>query len=500
MMPLPRWFALALLAALLALSVRVEAARQAVALFPPEVLPEAGDNVLLPAVPILEKALKEKLAERFDVRSASLPDSGTTEERRRAKARSIGATHTLTGTVSRIGKGVTLDLTLAPVEDSGKGRTVVVSGVLTDPNAASAQDHALFRQLGTDAARKMIELFFGPGRQAAAEGGNAVPDLAGTINRSAPLPGEVMSVAMSDLDRDGKPEIAAAYPSEIAIYRLEGDDLREEARIPDAGPGLFHVDAKDIDRDGLAEIVAVRFVGRKAVSDIYRFDGKGYRRIAAYLPYFLRTADLGPEGIVLLGQETDPVKIYKGPIFRMSLEPSGSVGIKDAERPLPLPEGTFLHAFTPILRGKEVRYAVLSSRDRLVYLDSTGKEIWEGLDAFTGTEIVLSGTNEKIHFPGRMLAADLNRDGNDEIVVMNVLVAAGVFFENLRVATQAELVCFTQAGDSLQLAWRSAHTDTSAQDLMLERDKSANPRFGLASRDRGKILGGATQWRMLWMK
>ncbi|MBE0568191.1 MAG: VCBS repeat-containing protein [Deltaproteobacteria bacterium] len=495
-----RGVTLLLLAVLLFLSSPVDAARQIVALFPPEVLPVAGDNVLLPAVPILEKALKEKLEERFDVRSASSASSVTTEESRRSKARSIGASYSLTGTLSRIGKGVTLDVTLAPVEDSGKGRTVVVSGILEEASPFSVRYSDLFRGLGTDAARRVNELFFGPGQQAAAPGVGVLPKLEGTIRRSAPLPGEVVSVAMSDLDRDGKVEIAAAYPSGIAIYRLEGDDLREEARIPDAGPGLFYVDARDIDRDGVAEIVAGRFMGRKAVSDIWRFDGKGYRRIAADLPYLLRTADLGPEGIVLLGQEADPLRIYRGPVFRMRIEPSGSVGISDRERPLPLPDGTFIHGFTPLRRMNEIRYAVLSARDRLVYLDSTGKEIWEGLDTFTGTEIPLGGNNEKIRFPGRMVAVDLNRDGNDELVVMNVLVAAGVFFENLRVATQAELVCFSQAGESLQLAWRSPHTGTSAQDLLLDRDRYDNPRFGMASRDRSKILGGAMQWRILWMK
>jgi hypothetical protein len=495
-----RGFTLAFLAALLILSTRVDAARQVVALFPPELNPAAADNVLLPALPILEKALQEKLKERFDVRSASSPVSVTTEERMRSKARSIGASYILTGTLSRIGKGVTLDVTLAPVEDSGKGRTVVVSGVLEDASPVSSRYSGLFRWMGTDAALRVNELFFGSGQQAAAAGMGRIPTLEGMINRSAPLPGEVVSVAKSDLNRDGKVEIVAAYASELAIYRLEGDDLREDARIPEAGPGLFHVDAADIDRDGMAEIMAGRFIGRKAVSDIWRFDGKGYRRIAADLPYFLRTVDLGPEGIVLLGQETDSRKIYRGPVFRMSFDASGSVGIRDRERPLPLPDGTFIHGFIPLRRKDGVRFAVLSARDRLVYLDSSGKEIWEGLDAFNGTEIPLSGINENIRFPGRMVAVDLNRDGNDELVVMNILEIAGVFFEKLRIPTQAELVCFTQAGDSMQLAWRSPQTGTSAQDLLLDRDRYGIPRFGLASRDRGKILGGAAEWRILWMK
>ena len=503
MKALARGILLAFLTALLVFAGRVDASRQVVALFPPEIDPAAEDNVLLPSVPILEKAMKEQLEKRFDVRPVVFGVPETTEERKRAKARSIGASYTVTGHVSRIGKGVTLDVTLAPVEDSGKGRTVVVSGILDNVSPSSAQYPAVFQQLGFDAARQVNELFFGAGPKKPAEGSSVVPNLAGTINRSASLPGEVVSVAMSDLDRDGKMEVAAAYASEIAIYSLEGNDLKEEARISDTGTGLFHIDARDIDRDGVAEIVAVRFMGRKAVSDIWRYDGGIYRRISSDLPYLLRIVDLGPEGIVLVGQESDPDRVYRGPIVRMTLRPTGSVEVKGPEQAaLPLPEGTFIYGFIPLRRmmGKEIRYAVLSSRDRLVYLDSAGKELWEGLDAFTGTEALQGVTGEKVRLPARMASLDLSRDGNDEVVVMNILVSAGTFFEGLRVATQTELVCFSQEGDALQLAWRSPQTDSSAQDLLSDASRPDFPRIGVASMDRGKILGGAAQWRVLWMK
>ena len=87
-------------------------------------------------------------------------------------------------------------------------------------------------------------------------------------------------------------EIVAAYPDAIVVYRVEGDDLREKTRIPNAGPGLIHVDAADVTRNGVADIIAVRYAAGAAISDIWQFDGKEYRKISSDLPYFLRTADL----------------------------------------------------------------------------------------------------------------------------------------------------------------------------------------------------------------
>ncbi|TFH31823.1 MAG: VCBS repeat-containing protein [Deltaproteobacteria bacterium] len=496
----PRTTALLLLSVLLCLSAPALAARQTLALFPPEIIPPGTDNALRPAVPVLEQTLKEKLADRFDVRTAGEGTAPPTDETRRRRARTLGASYVFTGHLSRIGKAVTLDVTIAPVEEPAKGRTVVVSGALENPSALTPRDLSEFRRLATEAALKAKRLFFGDERLGEGASAKSVPKPSGTISRSASLPGDIVSTALSDTDLDGKSELVAAYPETIAVYRVEGDELREKARIPNAGPGLFHVDVADITRNGVADIVAVRYTDGIARSDIRQFDGKEYRKISSDLPYFLRTADLGPEGIVLLGQASDPATVFKGPIFRVAVDRDGKTVAKDRDRPLPLPEGTFLYGFTSLRKGKGVRYAALTDRNRIRYLDETGKELWVGLDAVSGTEIVLLGTDRRVQIPGRMAAADLDGDGTDELLVLNDLVAAGTYFENLRVFVEAEILCFAQGDDGLQLAWRSPMLDASARDLFADRTVPARIRFAVASRDRAKLLGATGQWRILWVK
>jgi len=476
------------------------AARQTLALFPPEIVSVATDNALRSAVPILGETLKEKLADRFDVRPAGAGTAPATHDTRRRKARTLGAAYVFTGNLSRIGKTVTLDVTIAPVEEPGNGRTVVVSGAIENPSAPTPRDLALFRRLGTEAALKAKYIFFGDERVGEGASAKSIPRISGTITRSAPLPGEMVSTSLSDTDLDGKMEFVAATSDAIVIYRVEGDELREKARISGAGPGLFHVDVADVNRNGVADIVAVRYLDGKALSDIWQFDGKEYRKISAGLPYFLRTADLGPEGIVLLGQASDPTTVFKGPIFRVTVGRDGKTEVKDRERPLPLPVGTFLYGFTSLRKGKGVRYAVLGDRNRIHYLDEAGKELWVGLDAVTGTEITLDGNDRRVQIPGRMAAIDLNRDGTDELIVLNDLVAAGTYFENVRVFSQAEILCFAQTDTGLQLAWRSPQLDASARDLLADRSAPAAIRYAVASRDRSKLLGATPQWRVLWVR
>jgi hypothetical protein len=500
MTPRTRTTAFLLLAALLCLAAPALAARQTLALFPPQIIPAGTDNALRPAVPVLEQTLKETLADRFDVRPAGEGIIAATDDTRRSKARTLGASYVFTGNLSRIGKAVTLDVTIAPAEEPGKGRTVVVSGALENPSELTPRDLALFRRLGTEAALNTKSIFFGDELVGEGASAKSTHKLSGTITRSAPLPGDMVSTALSDTDLDGKMEFVAATPDAIAVYRVEKDELREKDRIPNAGPGLFHVDAADVTRNGVADIIAVRYAGGKALSDIRQFDGKEYRKISSDLPYFLRATDLGPEGIVLLGQASDPVTIFKGPVFRIAVRRDGKTEVKGSDRPLPLPEGTFLYGFTTLRKRKGVRYAVLTDRSRILYLDETGKELWAGLDAVTGTEITLEGTNRKLQVPGRMTAVDLNGDGTDELVVLNDLVAAGTYFEGLRVFDQAEILCFAQGEAGLQLAWRSPELDASARDLLADRSVPAKIRFAVASRDRAKLLGATAQWRVLWVK
>ncbi len=501
MTPRPRTTALLLLAVLLCLAAPpARAARQTLAFFPPEIAPAGTDNALRPALPLLEQALKERLADRFDVRTSGEGTAPTTGDARRHRARTLGASYVFTGHLSRIGKSVTLDVTIAPVEEPGNGRTVVVSGPLENPSALTPHDLDFFRRLGTEAALKTDYIFFGDERVGEGASAKRIPRPSGTISRSAALPGELVSTALSDVDLDGKMELVAAYRDSIAIYRVEGDELREKARIAKEGPGLFHVDAADVTRNGVADIIAVRYKDGKALSDIWQFDGKEYRKISSGLPYFLRTADLGPEGIVLLGQASDPATVFKGPVFRVAIDRNGKTQVKDRDRPLPLPEGTFLYGFTSLRKGKGVRYAVLTDRNRIRYLDETGNELWVGLDAVTGTEITLEGTDRRLQIPGRMAAVDLNRDGTDELVVLNDLVAAGTYFENLRVFAHAEILCFAQGEAGLQLAWRSSELDASACDLLADRSVPTKIRFAVASRDRAKLLDPAGQWRVFWVK
>ncbi len=492
-----------------------QAANQVVALFNPEIVDGSAssarvgdrlDNVAL--AERLGQELMNRLQDRFDIRIAG-PDAGKgSGDFRKRRARALGATYALWGTLTRIGRSVTLDLTLAPIEEPGKGKTVVATGTDADTAAPGTRDLPfVYRRLAIEGSAKLKLAFFGD--EAIGEGAarRKIPKLAGTIVRSRSIPGDVISVATTDTDRNGKEEVVAGYGDSVGIHAVEGDDLAEKVRIPYPGGGIVRVDAADLNRNGIAEIVVVRFLSGKAVSDIWEFDGKQYGRIASGLPYFLRTIDLGTEGIVLVAQESDPATVYRGPVFRFVPPRSGGSEEKERGNPLPLPAGTWIYSFVPLKAGGKTRYAVLGDGGRLSLLDGKGARLWAGTDGVSGTDLALDAPlagaagPRNLSMPNRLFAVDLDGDGYDEIIALNNLVVPGGFFENIRVYSNSEALCFAQEGDTLALAWRTPQFDGAARDSFVASRKGRGPfRIGVATRDKGKILGSIGEWRILWIR
>ncbi len=509
-----------LLAVLLALALSQEAApvlaaSQPVALFTPEIVEGSASGARDGNVPDsgtlasrLEQALKDRLQDRFDIRLAGAGAGRGDGDARKRRARALGATYTLTSVLTRIGRTVTLDLTLAPVEAPGGGETVVVTGADTGaPPAQPTELPFVYRRLAIEGCAKLKLAFFGDEVVGEGAGRRKVPKIAGTVERSGSVPGDVVSVAVGDTDREGKDEIVAGYGDSIAVYGVERNDLAEKARIPYPGGGIVRVDAADLNRNGTSDIIVVRYLSGKAVSDIWEFDGKEYRKIASDLPYFLRVLDLGAEGIVLAGQEPDPGSIFRGPIFRIAVDPARIAAGKERGAPLPVPAGTWIYAFTPLRFGGKTRFAVLTDEGRLSLLDDRGERLSETAERISRTDLVVEAPlasargMTRIAVPNRLFAVDLDGDRNDEIVVLNNLVVPGGFFENIRVYSDSEVLCFAQDVDRLELAWRTPQLDGASRDSFIPTRKPGGPlRIGVATRDRGKILGRFGEWRILWLK
>ncbi len=495
------------------------AAKQTVAFFPLRV---QGEGIPPGRSVLLEQALAEKLKDRLDIRGAGEEVPADAREIRR-RARVLGASYALTGTIARIGTVLTLDLTLGPAEGESPGWTVVATaeereespaaGVAGEGAAGSPALPLSYRRLVLESTAKLKLRFFGDGTAGEAGNRRTYPRLTGAVVRSLSLPGQPVSAAKGDTDLDGAAELVVAFPDSIGVYRIEGNDPVEKARLREAVPGLVHVDVADVTRNGVADLVASRYVSGRASSDVWEYDGKEFRKVASDLPLFLRVADLGAEGIALLGQESDPVTIFRGPVFRVALNRYGLGERSERENSLPLPNGTWIYSFAPLRRDGAVRFVTFGDGKRVVLRDPSGGKVWESPETILFPEVFVEAPGipetptgggspgRRMRKPPRILPVDLDGDGSDEFLLVNALTEAGGFFENVRQVTGLEVVCYAQAQDRMELVWRTGQTDgTPLDSIALADPRKGLPELSLVSRDRGKILGAFGEWYLLWLR
>lgn len=490
-------------AALVAWAPCAGAGQRVVALFPPENLAGPSGE---PLVPGIAKALAEKLSDRFDVRRAA---DGSGPAARRARARSLGASYVVTGTLSRVGRTVTLDLTIAPVENQSAGRTVVVNAVDDGGRGEGGADlPAVYRRLVLEAAARLKYGFFGDDSVGEGPSKRRIPRFGEAVSWSRPMAGDLVSAAAGDVDGDGTVEVLAATPDAVIVYRVSGEELVERTRVPFEGAGLIHVEAADIDRDGKCEIVAVTYRAGRARTDVLRCDGSTIRFLARDVPFFVRVLESGPAGVVLGGQESSPATVFAGPVFRCEWERRGDgIDIRKGT-PFALPPDVNLFGVVPLKGFGDSVFAALGVRGTIRLVDRRGAVAWEGVDAVGPSETFLEaplaggiGESARVFLPGRLLAADLDGDGVDEIVALNNLAAAGAFFDGIRVFSDSEALCFTRDGDGLRLAWRSGLLGAAARDAFLESGGAGPPRgIAVASRDRGKVFARLGEWRLVRLR
>jgi hypothetical protein len=478
------------------------ASRQSAALVP---LAISGDNDASLRNGTLDRAIVDKLSDRFDIRILS-QDGKSDPGALTNKARSLGTPYLFEGSLVRIGRSVSIELRIVQSEPGAIGKTVVASA-LDDAEGQAPPSGGLppiYRRLITEATANLKLRFFGDDR---AGGKGRIPGFSGNLTRSAAFPGNPVSARLADSDRDGKRELIVAFPSEIAIFRIDGDELVEKYRIKDAGTGIFRVETADLDHNGFAEIIAVRFAGGQAISDIWAFDGKDYRKKVAGIPWLLSPVALDKGGSNILGQESDPVTFFKGDIFRLAFDRYGEGEIPDKGGALPLPPGTGLYSVGALNSGQAKQIVVFGKGGSISLYQPEGKALGAASESIRGTDFTPAAVSADslregpINIPPRFMAVDLNDDGIEELVALNNLVTPGVFFENVKVQSGAELVAFVQDAGTLRLAWRTPQIGFGVTDAFLvDAEKGPARRIGLLVREKGKLLENLSEWRIVWMR
>jgi hypothetical protein len=322
---------------------------------------------------------------------------------------------------------------------------------------------------------------------------------------SPELPFIARYFVVGDFDGDGNLEYAFLDAARLHIYRLEPTGWREvwtettsaaniSSEDPAAGLQYINLNAADMDGDGRPELFITAMLNGKVSSYVVKFQDGTFRRIAD-IPGFLRVVNYPGRGVMLIGQDYDPVKFFSGRPKQYTW--SGGKYVPGPE--LSLPKGLTLYGFTFADFGELNPLLVAYDDEDRVIVYSKDTSLWKSEEKYTvvnayvykpvtGITAALSKPaaeestkNRRVRIEGRILALDINSDGRDEI-----LLPKNIGESFLSYYSGADLYGLRWTGTRLDEAWGIKDLPGPILDFqVIRKDQTAAQIIALV-----KIKGG----------
>ncbi len=416
-----------------------------------------------------------------------------------AKARQIGkdlsANVVVYGSITKLGKSVSVDARVVKVDQPGPALTAYVhakdlDAVIPQINSFAQRINAeMFKRPDAIAAQKAAAA---PAKSASVGGSGGMENLPANISplnplflkqlsgvesdrywRSPRMKGVIQSITVADIDNDGKNELLVLFKDRLRFYRLTGDAFRlmYEFKNGPNGEYLF-VDAADIDGDGRPEIYVTNRQFESVLSFVLEWTDQGGARIKEKgVPYYFRVQKnpLG-KGHWLMGQQSAVDSPFWGPVYKMHYK-GGKVA---TERELNLPKTAWLYNFVladlndsgrlfTVLIGPTMHMRVYNDRNQQMWISG---ETYNASSKFLkymepqGTDYDASWW----YLLSRLYLTDMNKDGRHEILCLQVKGRMGMVMDHTRMIYQGTIYGMSWNGLSMVEDWRTPRISGDVTD------------------------------------
>jgi len=292
--------------------------------------------------------------------------------------------------------------------------------------------------------------------------------------RSSYINENLVGLTVADIDRDGRNEVVYASEKNVWVTRFEGATLAQLAKysIP-ASQRIVSVDVFDVDGDGNLEIIcSAQNENNAPISFILKFDGSTLTPLAQRLPWYLRVIG-SDNGRFLAGQKAaaNGIQVYSGSVQRVSFSGSGI----NSQGGVGLPQHINLFNFVQGRLGSGgMMTAAIRFPSEHIFLYENKNRAWESREEYGGTMTYLapqnyreSGDRRREFLPARLLIADIDGDGQNELIAAKNDRGGVPFMSNQRAFTSGVIQVFKYQNLSLTPIFRTRTLPGAVVDFQL---------------------------------
>ncbi len=300
--------------------------------------------------------------------------------------------------------------------------------------------------------------------------------------KSLEVPLELVSMAVGDINRDGREEILVLSENEIQLFDLteEGIELLAQKKLP-ADKRNHAINIADINGDGSTEVYISATKNLDVSSMILTWQKEsGFVLVADDIPWYLRPVKMPDGQWSLLGQKRGNEKIVfvQPGIFELQL--SDDFVVKELKK-IALPQEINLFDFTYAdLDGDGYsELAVIDKFEKMRVYSSSNELLWVSKRSFGGSSIYLGPSQgdavndsepwgltvneesdrEPIFVPNRLIVKDFDQDGSAELIVNENEATYFNFFAKIRIYASSMVVGMRWNGEAMQEVWRTGKYD-----------------------------------------
>jgi hypothetical protein len=433
----------------------------------------------------------------------------TSRERAENLARGLDADFAVFGSVTSLGTGYSLDLSILDLTKEIPDVTTISEAVDEDRLIPKLDDVVYdFRAViaGVDIRKQaapaapLEEAPAGMGLFAKPAQTSQYFKPSGRQNLSM----GIMALDSGDLNGDGSTELVVLGREVLLVYTIKEEGLELKGKFESStGEDFLKVGVGDMDRDGRAEIYLLSYYGSQGKSTILAWTGQFKKRDQRNGHFHVAKSQNGGDSL-LLYQDSNITDFFSGKIWVMDCPQGGQPEKKEALKGL---EGAQLYTLTLFDfdgDGTEdflgLGEAGLNELARIHAWNRKGDRLWRSDDEVGGTNNAIrwgsplaENPAPRILFNSKLVFIDIDDDGKKELLaVANVPVVRGIDF---KLYTKGTVIAYAMTGASLTEAYKTRTISYCITDM----DAEKNTLF--MAIQKGKVTKfGSGKSRILWFK